>query len=287
MHRRYSQGLVAVALLLALSTSAHARSFLDWLPSAGSQSATSRPGSLSQDAAQELYTPQQRQNSFAACADQFPNRQPLSAAKVSAQWKPMALCSDHFAVLYSQASKTPMVVVERLTAAQLRDAKGEQRTNRFYADPRVPKDGRAELNDYRGSGFDRGHAAPAADAPNPQAMAQTFALTNMVPQNPVNNQKVWNKIEGDVRKFALRATGNVYVYTGPLFDKGFGVVGENQVWVPTRLFKLVYDESSQRAWGYVLANAETPIQRPMDYATFVRTTGYAFLEGVSIKGSIL
>lgn len=286
MHQRYSQGLVAVVLLLTLSASAHARGFLDWLPSAGSQPSTSRSGSLSQDAAQELYTSQQRQNSFAACVDQFPNRQPLSAAKVSAQWKPMALCSDHFAVLYSQASKTPMVVVERLTAAQLRDAKGEQRTNRFYADPRVPKNGRAELSDYKGSGFDRGHAAPAADAPNPQAMAQTFALTNMVPQNPVNNQKVWNKIEGDVRKFALRATGNVYVYTGPLFDKGFSVVGENQVWVPTRLFKLVYDESSQRAWGYVLANAEVPIQRPMDYATFVKSTGYAFLEGVSVKGSI-
>ena len=102
--------------------------------------------------------------------------------------KPLALCSDTFAVLYSQTSKTPLVVVERLNAAQLKDAKGEERTNQFYADPRIPKGGRAELSDYRSQhpAVDRGHQAPAADAPNAHAMAQSFALSNMVPQDPTN-----------------------------------------------------------------------------------------------------
>ncbi len=202
--------------------------------------------------------------------------------------KPLALCSDNFAVVYSKTSKTPLVVVERLTAAQLQDAKSEERTNQFYPDPRIPQGGRAELSDYRGQhpSLDRGHQAPAADAPNQKAMAQSFALSNMVPQDPTNNRKVWNKIEGDVRKFARRAKGNVFVFTGPLFDQGYSTIGKNKVWVPTRLFKLVYDESSRRAWAYVLPNAQTGIERPLDYATFVSATGLHFLDDLPVAGSV-
>ncbi|MDP0983620.1 DNA/RNA non-specific endonuclease, partial [Klebsiella variicola] len=87
----------------------------------------------------------------------FPAATPINTATVPANMKPLALCSDHFAVLYSQTSKTPLVVVERLSAAQLKDAKGEERTNQFYADPRIPKGGRAELSDYRAQHMDRGH----------------------------------------------------------------------------------------------------------------------------------
>jgi endonuclease G len=199
--------------------------------------------------------------------------------------KPMALCSDNFAVLYSLSSKTPLVVVERLDAAKLRDAKGEERTNQFYPDPRIPKSGRAELSDYRGTGLDRGHQSPAGDSPDTRSMAQSFALSNMVPQNSSNNRTTWSKLESDVRKFAQRAGGSVYVFTGPLFDPGYTTIGDNKVWVPTRLFKLVYDANSKRAWAYVLPNAETRVQRPMDYATFVKTTGLNLLGDLPIAGT--
>ena len=236
----------------------------------------------------DLYTKQQKQLSFDSCAELFPTAKPINTATVPAAMKPLALCSDHFAVLYSQTSKTPLVVVERLNAAQLKDAKGEERTNQFYPDPRIPKAGRAELSDYRSQhpAMDRGHQAPAADAPNAHAMAQSFALSNMVPQDPTNNRKIWSKVEADVRKFAVRAGGDVYVFTGPLFDAGYGTIGDNKVWVPTRLFKLVYDASSKRAWAYVLPNAETRIQKPMDYDTFVKSTGLKLLGDLPVSGSV-
>jgi len=236
----------------------------------------------------DLYSPQERQLSFDHCADVFPGATPIKTATIPAGMKPLALCSDHFAVLYSQTSKTPLVVVERLNARQLKDAKGEERTNHFYADPRIPKGARAELSDYRGlqPAMDRGHQSPAADAPDAKPMAQSFALSNMVPQDPTNNRKIWSKVEADVRKFALRAGGDVYVFTGPLFDEGYGTIGANQVWVPTRLFKLVYDASSQRAWAYVLPNAETRIQKPMDYDAFVKSTGLKLLGNLPVSGSV-
>ncbi|MEE3506086.1 MULTISPECIES: DNA/RNA non-specific endonuclease [unclassified Pseudomonas] len=286
--RKIAVGLSA--LILFTTGAAEARSLLDFInPPSQHQEQGHRSGSISQSVAIDLYSSKEKQASFDGCSDLFPAAKPISMATVPAAMKPLALCSDNFAVLYSQTSKTPMVVVERLNSAQLNDAKGEERTNQFYPDPRIPKSGRAELSDYRGQhpAVDRGHQSPAADAPNPNAMAQSFALSNMVPQDPTNNRKIWSKVESDVRKFAKRADGNVFVFTGPLFDAGHTTIGDNKVWVPTRLFKLVYDASSKRAWAYVLPNAETRIERPMDYETFVKTTGLNLLENLPVSGSVV
>jgi len=280
---------VGLSALVLLSTGAQARSLLDLLkPPAQHQESASHSGSISQSAALDLYSSKQKLASFDGCAELFPAARPINIATVPTTMNPLALCSDNFAVLYSQTSKTPLVVVERLNAAQLQDAKGEERTNQFYPDPRIPKSGRAELSDYRSQhpAVDRGHQSPAADAPNPNAMAQSFALSNMVPQDPTNNRKIWSKVESDVRKFAKRADGNVFVFTGPIFDPGHSTIGDNKVWVPTRLFKLVYDASSKRAWAYVLPNAETRIERPMDYETFVKTTGLKLLGNLPVTGSV-
>lgn len=292
--------LAALLLGLAptLSPVAYARGAnqaLDWLANQAATLATEaakapsgaeksdkayRPGSLKPQEALALYSPAQRAHSFDACVEQFPGKRPLSVQAVPSQWKPLALCSDNFAVLYSQVSKTPLVVVERLNARLMHEARDEQRTDEFYPDPRLPKNARAELADFRSQepAVDRGHLAAAANSPTAQAMAQTFALSNMVPQDPEHNRKVWSKVEGDVRKFARRAKGDVFVFTGPLFDSGYTTVGKGKVWKPTRMFKLVYDEASGRAWAYVQPNASTRMEPPVDYATFVRLTGWRLLD---------
>ncbi|NMY12454.1 endonuclease (plasmid) [Pseudomonas veronii 1YdBTEX2] len=282
---KIAAGLSALVMLSA--GAAQARGLMDFIkfPNAQEEKGSYRSGTINPSEALALYSSQQKQASFDGCVDLFPAGRPISVASVPPAMKPMALCSDSFAVLFSQASRTPLVVVERLDAAKVRDAKGEERTNQFYPDPRIPKSGRAELSDYRGSGFDRGHQSPAGDSPNARAMAQSFALSNMVPQSSQNNRGAWSKVEADVRKFAQRAGGSVYVFTGPIFDPGYTTIGENNVWVPTRLFKLVYDASSKRAWAYVLPNAETRVERPMDYAAFVKTTGLKLLGDLPISGT--
>ncbi|GAB2469839.1 hypothetical protein GCM10027082_21670 [Comamonas humi] len=215
---------------------------------------------------------------FRQCAQQFPTGQPLRLADVGNDWQASALCSEGFAVLYSGLSKTPMVVVERLNRSRLDEAGNLARTDFFYADARLRSAHKAELSDYERSGYDRGHMAPAADQHTPNAMAQSFALSNMVPQDSTQNRTVWAKLESDVRKYARRAPGNVYVYTGPLHEGTLRTIGSNRVWVPSHIFKLVYDEQQRRAWGWVLNNdAGAQLGKPLDYAAFVKRTGWNLL----------
>lgn len=252
---------------------------------------TKPTGPLSAEAAAELYSPGQRQPGLSSCAHLFPGGSALPLSVVHPDYAPVGLCSDEFAVVYSSATKTPLVVVERLTAQSVKDAKGEERTDVFFADPRVARSGQAQLSDYRTkqgeSPSDRGHMAPAGNATNPRAMAQTFALSNMVPQDPENNRGPWRKIETDVRKYAERAAGPVFVFTGPIFAPGqVGTVGSGRVWRPSHLYKLVYDSSRTRAWAYVMPNAPGPVPRPMDYAEFLKVTGLKLLAGQPVTASV-
>jgi len=194
-----------------------------------------------------------------------------------------ALCYDAFAVLHSGRSKTPLYVAERLSRSQLADARDEPRTDRFFADARLPRAERAELDDYKGSGYDRGHLSPAANQPTAQAMAQSFSLANMVPQAPQNNRRAWASIEKATRRYALRAGGDVYVISGPVFEGRVQTIGSDNVWVPKYLYKLVYDPAANRAWAHWIENTdEARPGKPISYGELVRRTGIEFLPGAHL-----
>lgn len=85
-----------------------------------------------------------------------------------------------------------MFVAEKLNRKSIADA-DEKRTNKFFPDARLRSAERATLDDYKGSGFDKGHMAPAGDMSTAQAMAQSFSLANKVPQAPEHNRGAWVK----------------------------------------------------------------------------------------------
>lgn len=204
----------------------------------------------------------------------------------SFQTPPRALCYQSFAVLYSGVSKTPVFVAERLNRVQLEDARDEKRTNRFFADARLRKAERAELDDYKSSGFDRGHMAPAGDMPNARSMAQSFSLANIVPQAPKNNQKTWNSIEQATRKYVMRAKGDVYVISGPVYEGKPKTIGGNRIWVPKYLYKLVYDPATARAWAHWIENTnEARVGRPISYEELVKRTNIEFLPKARVTSS--
>jgi endonuclease G len=171
--------------------------------------------------------------------------------------KTRLLCYSDFVVLHSGLTHGPLWSAEHLTRAHLREAREQVRTNKFFEDPALPPGEGATLADYRRSGFDRGHMSPAGDRWDGQAMAQSFTLANVVPQNRDNNEHLWARIESSVRKIANRY-GEAYVVTGPLFaGQTLSTIGATRVLVPTQLFKLVYVPEANKAFAIVVDNAAT------------------------------
>ncbi|MGE8603286.1 DNA/RNA non-specific endonuclease [Bordetella trematum] len=214
------------------------------------------------------------QTRFADCPQFFPQGGMPQVPGGAAQRE---LCLSGFAILHNGQTKTPVFVVERLNRRLLAQGKGLPRTDRFYAEARLPSAERAVLSDYKNSGYSRGHMAPAGDMYDAQTMAQSFSLANMVPQDQRHNAGAWSRIEQDTRKYIQRAQGDVYVFTGPVYEGSPKTIG-NGVAVPTHLFKVVHDPVAAKTWVHWHANRpDTQVGPPISYAEFVRRTGLYLL----------
>lgn len=215
--------------------------------------------------------------SFSGCLDLFPGGRPPELLHARPGLR--ALCFDAFAILYSAETKTAVYVVERLQRAGLRSAQSIARTDRFYPEARLPGAAQAQLEDYRHSGYARGHLAPAGDMPTDSAMDQSFSLANIVPQDPTHNGGAWSQIERDTRQYVMRARGPVYVFTGPAYQDGRAArIGESGVAVPSHLFKLVHDPATGRAWAHWQQNAAAAQpMKPIAYPALVQKVGIDFL----------
>ena len=164
------------------------------------------------------------------------------------------LCRKGFLLSHDAARKTPVWVVEHLTRGKAEG--GVARSNNFRSDHDLPEGKRAELSDYRGSGYDRGHMAPAADmAWDEQAMTESFYLSNMVPQAGEGmNRGIWAVLEKDVRTWALER-GELYIYSGPIYAPGaLKTIGANRVAVPEYLFKVVLDPQLKEVLAVIMPN---------------------------------
>ena len=203
--------------------------------------------------------------------------------RASLQTHTVALCYEAFAVMHSGVSRTPLWSAEHLTRTNLVQAREIKRKDAFHADENIPSVQRAELSDYAHSGYDRGHMAPAADMPTARANDQSFSLANMVPQARINNERTWAGVEKATRHYVSHAQGSVFVFTGPVYrNDAPRTIGPNQVWVPTHLFKLVYDPGAGRAWAFWVENTDQAhAGHPISYADLVSRTGIEFLPGLT------
>jgi endonuclease G len=100
----------------------------------------------------------------------------------------------------------------------------------------------------------------------------------MVPQLAEHNGGPWARIEEDTRKYVMRAKGDVFVFTGPVYGPAATSIGANAVRVPDHLFKLVFDATTGRAWVHWQDHAPGQrVGRPISYQELVQRTGVNWL----------
>jgi endonuclease G, mitochondrial len=162
---------------------------------------------------------------------------------------------SHFTISYAESHKQAEWVFYELTPQMMKGS--QSRTNDFRPDPAVSS-GSAQLNDYIGSGYDRGHLCPAGDMKfDYTSMSETFYLSNMSPQLPSFNRGIWKKLEEKVR-FWAECYGLIYVVTGGILQEGQTKIGLNGVTVPAYFYKVIYHPGTDpKMIALILPNAKS------------------------------
>lgn len=214
------------------------------------------------------------------------------------------VCHLGYIVGHNDRNKTPDWVIEKLTRRLTRPGGASREGEDFQADPALQEKSRAEPRDYKESGFDQGHQAPAADFQGSQKFLEdTFFLSNSVPQVGIGfNRSIWRSLETHVRKLIGAGRPELYVITGPIYQptrtikirsnaEACGteieipvldqksICPENRedkdarcpagVAIPAALYKIVYDPRGQQAFAVLLLNeshtGQYPKGRTFDY----------------------
>jgi endonuclease G len=121
------------------------------------------------------------------------------------------------------------------------------RTDHFIADPDLSTylgdqtEGAVQGTDYEGSCFDRGHQTPSGDRTDTvDDNANTFVMSNMVPQTAWLNRVIWEHFEAHTRSLVTNPSDHFYIFAGPIYGAQPGAVGPNHdIRVPAREFKIL------------------------------------------------
>ena len=189
-------------------------------------------------------------------------------------------------VYYNNRLRVPNCVAYELTNTQVAMADAPDAEKRgdynFNRDEQVK--GCPDWWEYKDTGYDRGHMAPAMDMRwDKTAMEQCFLMTNICPQNHELNDGEWRHMEEAVHTWARR-TARLVIFTGPVFGKEMSLTGKrHNIAVPSHFFKVVYAPEQQRAIAFLFRN-ERANKSWTNYAVTIdeveRLTGIDFLSSL-------
>ena len=137
---------------------------------------------------------------------------------------------------YSKSKKYPVMVEWWITKAKIGCPTPLARKDNFKPDPKLPNETDL-LEDYKGSGTDRGHMMPAAEnlCQTPAVQDECFYFSNIAPQYHSLNAGDWKSVEVLERQISLQ-NDSVKVWCGNIgVAKRIGKVA-----VPTICWKVIY-----------------------------------------------
>lgn len=197
-------------------------------------------------------------------------------APVSTITESQYVCNLNYAVHFRYDTKTAEYVTYRIDPEDI-SGKAKRKDN-FKDDPSIPAEYDVTLADYAGKPYDRGHLSAAADnSASDEQMAQSFYLSNMVPQNPNQNRGAWRILEDRIRNIAK--SGKVlYVTVGTVYTPGYEVIG-NGLGVPQYIWKVVVDSETNNSIAFLFENK--PISTQDIHTTITTVTTIEQITGLN------
>jgi len=151
--------------------------------------------------------------------------------------------NDDFMLGYSDIRGNALWVIYQIETVP-KNAKRLKRPSRFTEDWRAIN--RINPNDYKKSGYDRGHLAPnyaISRLYGKQSQLDTFLMTNITPQKPKLNRKLWQRLEAAEIGFFTKKFKKIWVITGPIFTGSTERLSSSwKVEIPDAFYKIYVAE---------------------------------------------
>lgn len=151
---------------------------------------------------------------------------------------------------FSKSKKYPVMVEWWETRAKIGCATPLPRKDNFKPDPQLP--GETDLeNDYKGSGFDRGHLMPAKSnqCQTTAVQDECFYFSNMAAQYHSLNAGDWKSLETATREWAIK-DDSIHIWAGNVGElKRIGRVA-----VPKECWKVVHDLKTKEWLFFLFSN---------------------------------
>ena len=179
------------------------------------------------------------------------------------------LTNTGYVVGYCEQQKDPVWVCYRLVRVDSLQA--PPRPHAFEVDARTRA--RVSQHDYTGSGYDRGHMAPnyaIALCFGSHAQMETFLMSNIIPQRPNLNRRVWEHLEeAEIKDYAQRYK-QLWVVDGPVF-KGATHRLSSGVQVPDACYRIMIEEEHGRpnVLAFIVPENVQGTELPAEFLTSV------------------
>jgi len=150
---------------------------------------------------------------------------------------------ENYSLSYSEKHEQAEWVAYELKAAHLSSTNYKRP---YFEIDNAIKTKAAHWNNYKKSGYDKGHLCPAADRRFTKAAHdETFLTSNISPQEHSFNAGVWNRLEQKVRYWAKKNDG-IFVITGGVLENNLKTIGSESVAVPNQFYKVILDKTNDR-----------------------------------------
>lgn len=182
----------------------------------------------------------------------------------------------NYTTVFSKSNHYPVLVEWWVTRAKIDCKTPLARKDNFQPDPLLPNETNL-LEDYKGSGTDRGHMMPAAEnlCQTPAIQDECFYFSNMAAQYASLNRGDWKSVESMEREYAKKED-SVHVWCGNI-----GVAKKiGRVSVPKQCWKVIYFTKSNEWMAFLFENNTSKpdgiYNNLVDKSDIEKLTGFKF-----------